>query len=75
MQKYNIMLQQLSGESRYALNFKSNLAICLKRHVYNYAMLYGAETSWTLTKQEQNKLWLHRPTLKDVCSTSHYSAM
>ena len=39
--------------------FKSNLAICLKRQVYNScvlpAMTYGAET-WTLTKQVQNKL-------------------
>ena len=39
--------------------FKSNLAICLKRPVYNScllpAMTYGAET-WTLTKQAQNKL-------------------
>ena len=38
---------------------KSNLAICLKRQVYNScvlpAMTYGAET-WTLTKQAQNKL-------------------
>ena len=39
--------------------FKSNLAICLKRQVYNScvlpAMTYGAEI-WTLTKQAQNKL-------------------
>ena len=39
--------------------FKSNLAICLKRQVYNScvlpAMTYGAETC-TLTKQAQNKL-------------------
>ena len=39
--------------------FKSNLAICLKRQVYNScvlpAMTYGAETR-TLTKQAQNKL-------------------
>ena len=39
--------------------FKSNIAICLKRQVYNScvlpAMIYGAET-WTLTKQAQNKL-------------------
>ena len=38
--------------------FKSNLAICLKTHVYNScvlpAMTYGAE-SWTPTKQAQNK--------------------
>ena len=37
----------------------SNLAICLKRQVFNYcvlpAMTYGSET-WTLTKQAQNKL-------------------
>ena len=39
--------------------FKSNLAICLKRQVYNScvlpAMTYGADT-WTLTKQAQIKL-------------------
>ena len=39
--------------------FKSNIAICLKRQVYNScvlpAMTYGADT-WTLTKQAQNKL-------------------
>ena len=39
--------------------FKSNLAICLKRQVYNScvlpAMTYGTET-WTLTNQAQNKL-------------------
>ena len=39
--------------------FKSNLAIGLKRQVYNScvlpAMTYGADT-WTLTKQAQNKL-------------------
>ena len=39
--------------------FKSNLAICLKRQVYNSsvmpAMTYCAET-WILTKQAQNKL-------------------
>ena len=39
--------------------FKSNLAICLKRQVYNSCvpptMTYGAET-WTLTKQARNKL-------------------
>ena len=38
---------------------KSNLAICLKRQVYNScvlpAMTYGPET-WTQTKQAQNKL-------------------
>ena len=46
---------------RHTLNtgiFKSNLAICLKRQVYNScvlpAMTYGAET-WTLTKQAQNR--------------------
>ena len=41
--------------------FKSNIAICLKRHVYNCvlpgvpAMTYCVET-WKLTKQAQNKL-------------------
>ena len=38
--------------------FKSNLAICLKRQVYNSCVLpattYGSEP-WTLTKQAQNK--------------------
>ena len=52
----------MAGWAAYALHrdiFKSNLAICLKRQVYNScvlpAMTYGAET-WTLTKQAQNKL-------------------
>ncbi len=39
--------------------FKSNLAICLKRQVYDSCVLpavtYDTET-WTLTKQAQNKL-------------------
>ena len=52
----------MAGWAAYAKHrdiFKSNLAICLKRQVYNScvlpAMTYGAET-WPLTKQEQNKL-------------------
>ena len=52
----------MAGWAAYAKRqeiFKSNLAICLKRQVYNScvlpAMTYGAET-WTLTKQAQNKL-------------------
>ena len=52
----------MAGWAAYAKHrdiFKSNLAICLKRQVYNTrvlpAMPYGAET-WTLTKQAQNKL-------------------
>ena len=51
----------MAGWAAYAKHrhiFKSNLAICLKRQVYNScvlpAMTYGAET-WTLTKQAQNK--------------------
>ena len=52
----------MAGWAAYAKHrdiFKSNLAICLKRQLYNScvlpAMTYGAET-WTLTKQAQNKL-------------------
>ena len=49
----------LCGIAKHRDIFKSNLAICLKRQVYNScvlpAMTYGAET-WTLTKQVQNKL-------------------
>ena len=52
----------MAGWAEYAKHrdiFKSNLAICLKRQVYNScvlsAMTYGAET-WTLTKQAHNKL-------------------
>ena len=52
----------MAGWAAYAKHrdiFKSNLAICLKRQVYNScvlpAMTYGAET-WTLTKQAQNRL-------------------
>ena len=48
-----------SWQAKYRDIFKSNLAICLKRQVYNScvlpAMTYGAET-WTLTKQAQNNL-------------------
>ena len=54
--------------------FKSNLAICPKRQVYNScvlpAMTYGSET-WTLIKQAQKNLRPHRPKWKEVCSTSH----
>ena len=66
----------MAGWAAYAKHrdiFKSNLAISLKRQVYNScvlpAMTYGAET-WTLTKQAQNKL-AARPKWKEVCSTSH----
>ena len=52
----------MAGWAAYAKHrdiFKSNLAICLKRQVYNSCVLpgmtYGADT-WTLTKQAQNKL-------------------
>ena len=52
----------MAGWAAYAKHrdiFKSNLAICLNRHMYNScvlpAMTYGADT-WTLTKQAQNKL-------------------
>ena len=51
----------MAGWAAYAKHrdiFKSNLAICLKRQVYNScvvpAMTYGADT-WTLTKQAHNK--------------------
>ena len=40
--------------------FKCNLAICLKRHMYNSCVLpaktYNGAETWTLTKQAQNKL-------------------
>ena len=52
----------IAGWAAYAKHrdiFKSNIAICLKRQVYNScvlpAMTYDAET-WTLTKQTENKL-------------------
>ena len=52
----------IAGWAAYAKHrdiFKNNLAICLKRQVYNScvlpAMTYGAETR-TMTKQAQNKL-------------------
>ena len=58
----NIQRRIMAGWAAYAKHrdiFKSNLAICLKRQVYNScvlpAMTYGAETR-TLTKQAQNKL-------------------
>ena len=61
-QDKEIQRRILAGWAAYAKHrdiFKNNLAICLKRQVYNScvlpAMTYGAET-WTLTKQAQNKL-------------------
>ena len=76
-QDKEIQRRIMAGWAAYAKHrdiFKSNLAICLKRHVYNScvlpAMTYGAAT-WTLTKQAQNKLAAHRPKWKDVCPTSH----
>ena len=62
-QDKEIQRRIMAGRAAYAKHrdiFKSNLAICLKRQVYNSscvlpAMTYGAET-WTLTKQAQNKL-------------------
>ena len=61
-QDKEIQRRIVAGWAAYAKHrviFKSNLAICLKRQVYNScvlpAMTYGAET-WTLTKQAQNKL-------------------
>ena len=61
-QDKEIQRRIMAGWAAYAKHrdiFKSNLAICLKRQVYNScvlpAMTYGAET-WTLTKQAQNKL-------------------
>ena len=61
-QDKEILRRIMAGWAAYAKHrdiFKSNLAICLKRQVYNScvlpAMTYGAEP-WTLTKQAQNKL-------------------
>ena len=64
----------MAGWAAYAKHrhiFKSNLAICPKRQVYNStynscvlpAMTYGAET-WTLTKQAQNKLAVAQTKMK-----------
>ena len=56
-QEKEIQRRTMAGREVYAKHrdiFKSNLAFCLKRHVYNAcvlsAMKYGAET-WKLTKQ------------------------
>ena len=61
-QDKEIQRRIMAGWAAYAKHrdiFKSNLAICLKRQVYNScvlpAMTYGAETL-TLTKQPHNKL-------------------
>ena len=58
----DIQRRIMAGWAAYAKHrdiFKCNLAIYLKRQVYNSCVLpdmtYGAET-WTLTKQAQNKL-------------------
>ena len=76
-QDKEIQRRIMAGWAAYAKHrdiFKSNLAICLKRQVYNScvlpAMTYGAET-WTLTKQARTNLRPHRPKWKEVCSTSH----
>ena len=54
--------------------FKSNLATCLKRQVYNScvlpAMTYGAEP-WHWPNKHRTNLRPHRPKWKEVCSTSH----
>ena len=61
-QDKEIQRRIMAGWAAYAKHwdiFKSNIAICLKRQVYNScvvpAMTYGSETC-TLTKQAQNKL-------------------
>ena len=61
-QDKEIQRRIMVGWAAYARHWdilKSNIAICLKRQVYNScvvpAMTYGSET-WTLTKQAQNKL-------------------
>ena len=61
-QDKEIQRRIMTGWAAYAKHrviFKSNLATCLKRQVYNScvlpAMTYGAET-WKLTKQAQDKL-------------------
>ena len=61
-QDKEIQRRVMAGWAAYAKHrdiFKSNLAICLKRQVYNSCVLSaktcGAET-WTMTKQAQNKL-------------------
>ena len=61
-QDKEIQRRIMAGWAAYAKHrniFKSNLAICLKRQVYNscvlLAMAYGAET-WTLTKQAHTKM-------------------
>ena len=61
-QDKEIQRRIMAGWAAYAKHrdiFKSNIAICLKRQVYNScvlpAMTYGADT-WSLTKQAQNKL-------------------
>ena len=54
-----IIMARRAAYAKHRDIFKSNIAICLKRQVYNScvlpAMTYGAET-WILTKQAQNKL-------------------
>ena len=61
-QDKEIQRRIMAGWAAYAKHwdiFKSNLAICLMRQMYNScvvpAMTYGSET-WTLTKQAQKKL-------------------
>ena len=69
-QDKEIQRRIMAGLAEYATHrdiFKSNLAICLKRHVYNScvlpAMTYGAE-AWKLTIQTQNKLAAAQTTIE-----------
>ncbi len=76
-QDKEIQRRIMAGWTAYAKHrdiLKSNLAICLKRQVFNScvlpAMTYGAETC-TLTNKHRTNLQPHRPKWKEVCSTSH----
>ena len=58
-QDKEIQRRIMAGWAAYAKHRENNIAICLKKQVYNScvlpAMTYGAET-WSLTTQAQNKL-------------------
>ena len=57
--RYNNDYGRLGSIAKHRDIFKINLAICLKRQVYNSCMLPAmtcGEETWTLTKQAQNKL-------------------
>ena len=77
-QDKEIQRRIMAGWAAYAKHrniFKSNLAICLKRQVYNScvlpAMTYVVQRPGHWPNKHRTNLRPHRPKWKEVCSTSH----